>query len=67
MPATVTHPTTWRPSPADHANLAIIADAMRREGIAAFPSRAAALRFALDAVAAFVRVEGHLPTAPTAD
>lgn len=53
--------TSWRLTPADEAALAEIATALRAEGRAAFPSRAAAVRYAIQAATAHLHRTGHLP------
>lgn len=53
--------TTWRQTPADLAAVEAIADALRREGVNQFPTRAAALRYALHATAVVLRETGQLP------
>ena len=54
-------PATWRPTPADLAAVEAIADALRREGVNQFPTRASALRYALHATAGALRDTGRLP------
>ncbi len=54
--------TTYKATEADNDNARTIADALRREGLEAFPTRSSVLRWALAAVATHVREMGHLPT-----
>lgn len=56
--------TTWRPSAADDAAITTIADAMRARGLSKFPTRASALRYALQATEAALMAAGGLPSVP---
>jgi hypothetical protein len=57
----ITDVTTFRATREDLENCLAIADAMRRFGLAEFPTRAAALRVALCATASHIRRTGRLP------